>query len=97
MPIRWQIDRGFTIAANSTQYRWWNWFGEGPNKGPSSFARRRKAKGKAETTRWRTLVDTVPIVGTSGVRVNLSRLSRASSSCGESGGGSTCQSAPQGV
>jgi hypothetical protein len=23
MPIRWQIDRGYTIAANDTQYWWW--------------------------------------------------------------------------
>jgi hypothetical protein len=46
MPIRWQIDRGFTIAANSTQYWWWNWFGEGPNKGPVMFRASPKAKGQ---------------------------------------------------
>jgi hypothetical protein len=46
MPIRWSIDRGFTIAANETQYWWWNWFGEGPNKGPVIF--RASPKGKGE-------------------------------------------------
>src|SRR5580765_9061791 len=39
---------------------------------------------------WRSFVDTVPVVGSSGVRVNLLRLSRASWNRGcESGGGST--------
>ena len=53
MPIRWQIDRGFTIAANETQYWWWNWFsdagsgsGQGPNKGPVIF--RASPKGPAQ-------------------------------------------------
>jgi hypothetical protein len=53
MPIRWQIDRGFTIAANETQYWWWNWFsdagsgsGQGPNKGPVIF--RALPKGPAQ-------------------------------------------------
>jgi hypothetical protein len=46
MPIRWQIDRGFTIAAGQTQYWWWNWFGEGPNKGPVIFRASPKAKGQ---------------------------------------------------
>jgi hypothetical protein len=47
MPIRWSIDRGFTIAANETQYWWWNWFGDGgPNKGPVIF--RASPKGKGE-------------------------------------------------
>ena len=53
MPIRWQIDRGFTIGANSTQYWSWNWFGEGPNKGPVIFRASQKVK-QAETTRRRT-------------------------------------------
>jgi hypothetical protein len=47
MPIRWQIDRGFTIAANTTQQWWWNWFGDsGPNKGPVIF--RASPKGKSQ-------------------------------------------------
>jgi hypothetical protein len=50
MPIRWQIDRGFTIAANDTQYWWWNWFSDagqnGPNKGPVIF--RALPKGPAQ-------------------------------------------------
>jgi hypothetical protein len=38
MPIRWQIDRGFTIAAGDTQYWYWEWWSDagqqnGPNKG----------------------------------------------------------------
>jgi len=45
MPIRWQIDRGYTIAANETQQWSWNWFGDGPNKGPVIF--RASPKGKA--------------------------------------------------
>jgi hypothetical protein len=47
MPIRWQIDRGFTIAAGTTQQWWWNWFGDsGPNKGPVIF--RASPKGKSQ-------------------------------------------------
>jgi hypothetical protein len=44
---------GFTIAANETQYWWWNWFsdagsgsGQGPNKGPVIF--RALPKGPAQ-------------------------------------------------
>jgi hypothetical protein len=48
MPIRWQIDRGFTIAAGTTQYWNWNWFSEagGPNKGPVMF--RATPKGRSQ-------------------------------------------------
>jgi len=39
MPIRWQIDRGYTIAALDTQNWWWNWFYDSPdgNQGPVIF------------------------------------------------------------
>ena len=47
MPIHFRVDRQFTIAANDTQYWWWNWFGEtGPNKGPVIF--RAMPKGPAQ-------------------------------------------------
>lgn len=53
MPIRWSIDRGFTIAPNETQYWWWNWFadagsgqGQGPNKGPVIFRASPKGPGQ---------------------------------------------------
>jgi hypothetical protein len=48
MPTRWEIDRGFTIAANSTTQGSWNWFGPGggPNKGPVIF--RALPKGKSQ-------------------------------------------------
>ena len=46
MPIRWEIDRGFTIGANTTQQWWWNWFGEGPNKGPVVFRASPKGHSK---------------------------------------------------
>jgi hypothetical protein len=50
MPIRWQIDRGFTIAAGDTQYWFWEWFSDagqnGPNKGPVIF--RALPKGPAQ-------------------------------------------------
>jgi len=32
MPIRWSINRGFTIAPNETQYWWWEWFDDTPNR-----------------------------------------------------------------
>jgi len=42
MPVRWQIDRGFSIAAGQTQWWTWNFFtdhapGTGPNQGPILF------------------------------------------------------------
>jgi hypothetical protein len=39
VPFRFLIDRGFTIAAQDTQYWNWEWFGDpnGPNKGPVIF------------------------------------------------------------
>ena len=50
MPIRWLIDRGFSIAAGDTQQWNWNWFSdagqEGPNKGPVVF--RALPKGPAQ-------------------------------------------------
>ena len=52
MPIRWQIDRGFTIAAGETQYWYWEWWSDagqgpdGPNKGPVIF--RALPKGPAQ-------------------------------------------------
>ena len=56
MPIRWQIDRGYTIGANSTQYWSWNWFGEGPNKGPVIFRASPKGKGGGNNTAKNKLV-----------------------------------------
>jgi hypothetical protein len=43
MPVRWQIDRGYTIAAGETQWWYWQFFtdhapGTGPNQGPILFA-----------------------------------------------------------
>ena len=46
MPIRWSIDRGYTIAPNETQYWWWNWFGDSPNRGPVVFRASPKGKGQ---------------------------------------------------
>jgi hypothetical protein len=57
MPIRWVIDRGYTIAAHETQYWWWNWFGEGgPNKGPVIFRASPKGKGGGNNTARNVLV-----------------------------------------
>ncbi len=47
MPSHLRIDRGFTIAANQTQYWNWNWFGDGgPNKGPVIFRGMPKGPGQ---------------------------------------------------
>jgi hypothetical protein len=42
MPVRWQVDGNWTIAANSIQYWNWNFFTDpgptgGPNQGPIVF------------------------------------------------------------
>src|SRR5262245_459085 len=42
MPVRWRVDRGFSIGAGQTQYWNWNFFtdhaqGTGPNQGPIVF------------------------------------------------------------
>jgi hypothetical protein len=49
MPFRYRIDRGFTIAANSTQFWNWGWTGPGqgePNKGPVIFRAVPKGPGQ---------------------------------------------------
>ena len=51
MPVRWQVDGNWTIAANSIQYWNWNFFTDpgptgGPNQGPIVF--RAIPKGKSQ-------------------------------------------------
>ena len=46
MPIRWSINRGFTIAPNETQYWWWEWFDDTPNRGPVIFRASPKGRGQ---------------------------------------------------
>ncbi len=65
MPSRWEIDRGFTIAANQTQQWVWEWFddggagpGQGPNKGPVMFRALPKGPGQGGTNTAQTILVT---------------------------------------